>query len=506
MSLPSEIRVEFVRKNGVYMAVSGRDGGFADHDVHGLHMNMLLMNELPGVLRLSVEWMDLKATLLFSIGGKRKLSTVVRVRRLSAPELYGLLARTASIVEESRPFLLDECGFVLDPEYMFIGDRIDDVHLVYLPIKTYLEGESLKDRWRKFVLELVEAAEGMGVEDLRLLLSDSKREDWSLSSSRSVWLQKLQEHGRTRNGAGALPAAGAAPAAEAPAVTEDAPESGWRDEMEDRGAEDMDFPRSYAEELIPLGEWDTARNLKAFRKGKGKAAAIKIGAAAAAALAVTALFVPHPWAGFALVGVLVIGVAAAGWSYWRLARRDQKGGFEWAHNDPDEWQSRTNSQTVLPSGWRAPAPAGGEGANRAAGPMDHFTAAPTMALNSGDATVVLNESAFRQAVERKAVLEYRDAGGTLAVAPVAGERLTIGREGGASDVTLSMPGVSRLHCEIVRMQDGYGIVDLGSTNGTRLNGEQLVPYKLYPLQEGDVFCVIDQEFTFKFEPGKVIMK
>ena len=129
-----------------------------------------------------------------------------------------------------------------------------------------------------------------------------------------------------------------------------------------------------------------------------------------------------------------------------------------------------------------------------------------MALYSGDATVVLDEPASGKAGERKAVLEFRDAGGTLAIAPVTGERLTIGREGGASDLKLSMPGVSRLHCEIVRVQGGYGLVDLGSTNGTRLNGERLVPYKLYPLQEGDVFCVIDTEFTFKFEPGRVIMK
>jgi hypothetical protein len=517
LSLPGEIRIEYVRQNGVYMAVSGVDGGFAENDLHDLHMRMLLMNELPGVLRLSVEWMDLKATLLYSIWGKRKLSTVVRITRLNAFELFRLLVRTASILEECRPFLLDERGFVLDPEYMFVGDRIDDIYLIYLPIKDYLEGGSLKDRWRKFILQLVEAAEGMDAEDLRLLLSDGRREDWSLSSSRSVWLQKLQQHGQILKGAGGAPSAHVpsadAPSANAPAAAEgDAQGTGWKDEMEESGVGGKESPRSYEEELIPLGEWDTARNLKAFRKGKGKPAVIKTVAAAAAALAVAALFVPHPWAGIALIGVLVIGVAAAGWSYWRLARRDQKGGFGWAEKDHDEWHSArpSNSQPIappgLPSGRHAPSPAGGEGGNRAAGPMDDFTAAPTMALYSGDATVVLDEPASGKAGERKAVLEFRDAGGTLAIAPVTGERLTIGREGGASDLKLSMPGVSRLHCEIVRVQGGYGLVDLGSTNGTRLNGERLVPYKLYPLQEGDVFCVIDTEFTFKFEPGRVIMK
>lgn len=45
-------------------------------------------------------------------------------------------------------------------------------------------------------------------------------------------------------------------------------------------------------------------------------------------------------------------------------------------------------------------------------------------------------------------------------------------------------GISRRHAKIRRAGNGYEIIDLASTNGTRLNNERLVPDKPYPLANG----------------------
>ncbi len=46
-------------------------------------------------------------------------------------------------------------------------------------------------------------------------------------------------------------------------------------------------------------------------------------------------------------------------------------------------------------------------------------------------------------------------------------------------------GVSRRHAVIRRMDGGYFIEDLSSTNGTWLNENRLVPVQPYPINSGD---------------------
>ncbi|MFL1677149.1 DUF6382 domain-containing protein [Paenibacillus dendritiformis] len=59
-------------------------------------------------------------------------------------------------------------------------------------------------------------------------------------------------------------------------------------------------------------------------------------------------------------------------------------------------------------------------------------------------------------------------------------------------------GVSKHHCELVQADDGVvAIRDLGSRNGTELEGEPIIPYQLYPLQSGDRFSVAGTVFQFQ---------
>jgi hypothetical protein len=61
-----------------------------------------------------------------------------------------------------------------------------------------------------------------------------------------------------------------------------------------------------------------------------------------------------------------------------------------------------------------------------------------------------------------------------------GSRLTIGRDE-ANDVVVDDPYVSRHHAEIVQVGEGYQLRDLGSQNGTLLNGKRLTePASVYP--------------------------
>jgi pSer/pThr/pTyr-binding forkhead associated (FHA) protein len=51
-----------------------------------------------------------------------------------------------------------------------------------------------------------------------------------------------------------------------------------------------------------------------------------------------------------------------------------------------------------------------------------------------------------------------------------------------STIVLADPNVSRNHAEIRPQGDGYVVVDLGSTNGTRVNGVKVTQHEL---RDGD---------------------
>lgn len=61
-------------------------------------------------------------------------------------------------------------------------------------------------------------------------------------------------------------------------------------------------------------------------------------------------------------------------------------------------------------------------------------------------------------------------------------------------------GVSRRHCALLRRENRLYIVDLGSSNGTSLNGEPLVPHRPYSLADGDKLILGSMHLSVSFFP------
>jgi Protein of unknown function (DUF3662)/FHA domain len=73
----------------------------------------------------------------------------------------------------------------------------------------------------------------------------------------------------------------------------------------------------------------------------------------------------------------------------------------------------------------------------------------------------------------------------------------IGRSSGC-DIVVDDPNVSRRHAEIRRLGAGYSLVDLGSTNGTEVNGQRVGETSL---MNGDVIGVGTTRLTFERRLG-----
>lgn len=90
------------------------------------------------------------------------------------------------------------------------------------------------------------------------------------------------------------------------------------------------------------------------------------------------------------------------------------------------------------------------------------------------------------------ILETSDASGervTYRLPP--GSVKTVGRSTGAEFI-VNAPLVSRLHCQLTATADSLHVKDLGSTNGTFVNGTRV---KTAELKDGDKLAVGRLELT-----------
>jgi hypothetical protein len=78
---------------------------------------------------------------------------------------------------------------------------------------------------------------------------------------------------------------------------------------------------------------------------------------------------------------------------------------------------------------------------------------------------------------------------------LSGNRIVLGRSREA-DIVLQDPNVSRRHAEVRRDETGWQIVDLGSTNGIKVNGRRV---DNQPLTPGDEITIGVTDLTFELD-------
>ena len=74
----------------------------------------------------------------------------------------------------------------------------------------------------------------------------------------------------------------------------------------------------------------------------------------------------------------------------------------------------------------------------------------------------------------------------------------VGRQDSLCDICLKKSSVSKMHCLIVRTDGLLFIRDLGSTNGTKVNGQRVVRGALLP---GDELAFAGEKFRVEMGPG-----
>ena len=112
--------------------------------------------------------------------------------------------------------------------------------------------------------------------------------------------------------------------------------------------------------------------------------------------------------------------------------------------------------------------------------------APTVLLLSSENPYAPNHPIIRLDITRN--------GETEEVSLPPSGSWTVGRDPAIAHYSIDSAGVSRAHAEWICEAGQVQIRDLGSRNGTYLNGELLVPFKPQPFDANDVMVIVQTEF------------
>lgn len=82
--------------------------------------------------------------------------------------------------------------------------------------------------------------------------------------------------------------------------------------------------------------------------------------------------------------------------------------------------------------------------------------------------------------------------------PIYRDVTLVGRQPTLCDVVLDRTSISKMHCLIVRTDGLLFIRDLGSTNGTRVNGQKVIRGALLP---GDELAFASEKYRVEMGPG-----
>ncbi|GFN32088.1 DUF6382 domain-containing protein [Paenibacillus xylaniclasticus] len=570
-------RIDFGMMRG-HELILDREQPITREELDAMELQMLRSNSIPFLL--PVEWIDIdgNVTFRYAIEGRRMLSHQLQLHELTMQDLYICLLAIADALDACKSYLLRPECCLLKENCLFIGDRWDEVYLLYVPLlkphEEYRKAVDGASEITSLVIKLsthVKDLDGVGLQMILKQLLDSNGS--VRPALRKVLLELL-------GGCSGHPA---------PALQEQKGlQAVLNEQKHDNG---LGYEHVHAEsfrrtnsnpiqqQLSPSQSSQLSRQINerkaSLQTGESlrrsadhnlltESAAVeeqldsapvidlsgdkqpvnaeryKWIASAAAAIA-AALVWRYAYLSklsddrlLISLGATIIIIATAYMVGWRSRRRvimsagsslkvdsaydsdnvDQP--LQWslesrllerrAESVPIKAEKR--SRTVHSSAVDYPVKNGGLGWNSKTEQAPASIIRTTLeestpaSIHVSEATVWMghhsnNPTGDRDEGEEQCYwqLERTVQGGTepLKLSLSGSTSFLIGRTGGKVHYADEHPGVSRIHLEFGSSEEGISVKDLGSRNGTTLNGMPMIAYKIYKLQNEDALQLAGNE-------------
>ncbi|MFF2094289.1 DUF6382 domain-containing protein [Paenibacillus sp. NPDC058174] len=512
-------KIDFSMNRGHEMIIE-REPVIRREELDEIELQMLMNSKIPGMLPMNWSDMDGIITFRYDLSGRKMLSHRLQMQRLSMEQFYTLLLAVVETLGECSHYMLRPEGCMLGDQYIFIGEQLNDIGIAYLPLQDSSAAGPMRNggssghgdllalivRWTSFVGQL----EGEGLQRLLQFFNDKR---WPLAELRAALLELLSESDLIGQ---------SSPVKEIAARTssigslrerdEDSEYTDWRARSEDvwnkhiqlemepsgslndaRGMESAATiskrsPAAFAEELIE--ETEESAHAGSVKKKWVVSAVVLV----AVAFVWRFLYLPAQSKNslYISLGLTLIGAAIVVMIWLRspaLSMLSEDGGEDEfiPESGPlvHSWSKKAASEPVAP--WNTGRQPHSSPSPKIAEPSsetrytDAAVDSPQTAAKA-EATVLLGSS---QPQHDGSLRLFREWEGKREWLDWKGDRFTVGRAGEQVDYEDAAVGISRLHLEIERKNGVCQVKDLGSRNGSLLNGQSMIAYKVYPLEPGD---------------------
>lgn len=499
-----QLRIDYSMNRGHEMTID-RESGIIRSEIDELELQMLSSQKIPYFL--PIDWFEMngKVSFRYSLTGTRKLVHRLQQETLSMEQYYSLLLSLTDALIDCKDYMLRQEGCLLHESFIFMGDRLGDIRLVYLPLRNMKE-EALNRsddllylivRWTTYV----ESIDGAGLKQIVQLLQNSPA---PLADLRETLLELISNGNpaeiKNRDMDGQKPQtafsreleAGNASMLQPPHITP---------------IDDADHPLKLTimddgEDIIPYS--NETGNTEGGRKGKWIGGAVFV---FATACVWRYLYFTDPIQSNLLISAaLTLLFLASFVIMWRrgstlfMAKRYSLEESEWFEPHSEELDERStwgggseHKQLEI-----APSTTNSRVKHSVA---SYQVAAPTACLGSDSDTLNAVTELLGSDGGRYSWL-LRIWNGQKETIRLDVDRFKIGRSGDGVCYTENAEGVSRLHLEVERIEGIYHAKDLGSRNGSLLNGKIMVPYKAYKLESGDHIQLAGEKGPiYEWKPG-----
>ena len=448
-----------------------------------LDLRMLERHSIPRILPLDVEEMNAEARLRYRLPVGLPLQSRFQAVGADAKLLMEVLLTIVTTLADSRVYLLDERKYALHPSLILIGESPRDIQMAYLPLRHLEQKPSLRHELYQLTLQLIEWG-NIPLEECSVMVECLKSSLFELEDFKQL-LIALQF-----SPAGQMAATQQAAAEEAyPADTP------WHTPP----------PPTATEELRQRGELQDDGDTLRFEPAQWRlssAAALRLALVLMVVAWGAAAVFPSPVVMGSAGAVTLAGLILYIWS----KRKEKEELLIEPDEEPDSWtpQPARPFPREQPDDHKEQEPAAArsfqwtEERNRLYRENPALTVLLEESAQSGPAVLptelLLPET---ELLAPQAVLELLENEEVASSLPVSRTRFSFGRSPGEAACVLNASGISRINGEIRREGELWVLCDLGSKNGTKLNGEPLVPHEAYPLKNGDRITAAQTHLIFR---------